>query len=662
MNNPASSGGPIVALALTPPYIPSQTYPIIHPVAQVGLSRLNYYADSKGLLVLFGPYLDQEPDETGRIYLNGLPVPTPAQTTVDKTSPLRFLVPPGLLSNGVNNLKVNLQRQSGNEDSSELSVLHSLVAPAGNDPDPTPGNSLLNIDVTPKSIGPAEAAAGVKLTMSYLGMALYDLLTINYGGKTLTHQIVPTAQDPNPETKPVVLTFKTADFAHAPNNPQFIFKYNVISQIDDFSGTSSNGVFNPQEFWSKELVVDVHLDRVERNPPIIVEAEPGKVLDVTALNGKDATIHGLIWTGIAVGQQVWLKLTGQKPDSSAATLQIWNGGANQVNATWVSQGFWPKPLPASFLSQLRDASSLRMEFWVSEDKSNNFATATKFADQVYTVKASSVTITSYTDSANTSVSNGGWTYETGGTLTGTAGSNQQVQILLNGTVRQTVTANAAGIWNYSISGLAVFFHTFIARPLPVGADSTKWLLDVRLEWQDHYTSLADSYNGWIPYAGARSGSIRPFLMANQWVTAFFNFTDQGAPTGFAGAIFYHDFLFIPGQYHFTFEGTHVADSPNPQLVNPILCADTGMVQWPGDRRVVPKNGVWYLFLNAFTITQRQVARLYVSNFQDGSNGNDFGIRNIRVVRLDSGGGVMSAPVVGPEAPIYTGPLPDLVYP
>lgn len=274
----------------------------------------------------------------------------------------------------------------------------------------------------------------------------------------------------------------------------------------------------------------------------------------------------------------------------------------------------------------------------------------------------SVTITSYTDSANTSVSNGGWTYETGGTLTGTAGSNQQVQILLNGTVRQTVTANAAGIWTYSISGLAVFAHIFIARPLPAGADSAQWLLHVRSEWQDHYTSLADSYNGWIPYAGARSGSIRPFLMANQWVTAFFNFTDQGAPTGFAGAIFYHDFLFIPGQYHFTFEGTHVADSPNPQLVNPILCADTGMVQWPGDRREVPKNGVWYLFLNAFTITQRQVARLYVSNFQDGSNGNDFGIRNIRVVRLDSGGGVMSTPVVGPEAPIYTRPLPDLVYP
>ncbi|UFQ02796.1 hypothetical protein [Pseudomonas fitomaticsae] len=304
MNNPASRGGPIVALALTPPYIPSQTYPIIHPVAHVGLSRLNYYADPKGLLVEFGPYQGQERNETGRIYLNGLPVPTPAQTTVDTTSPLEFLVPLGLLSDGINILKVSLQRQSGNEDSSELSVLHSLDAPAGNDTDPNPGNSLLNIDVAPKSIGPAEAAAGVKLTMSYPGMALYDLLTINYGGKTLTHQIVPTAQDPNPETKPVDLTFNTADFAHAPNNPQFIFKYNVISQIDDFSGTSSNGVFNSQEFWSKDCVVNVHLDWAELHEAILQEilgdnGDDPAIVDLGKMNG------GPLWALIHLVNTIW---------------------------------------------------------------------------------------------------------------------------------------------------------------------------------------------------------------------------------------------------------------------------------------------------------------------------------------------------------------------
>lgn len=185
-----------------------------------------------------------------------------------------------------------------------------------------------------------------------------------------------------------------------------------------------------------------------------------------------------------------------------------------------------------------------------------------------------------------------------------------------------------------------------------------------VEWEDHYTSLADyAYNGWITHTGARSGSIRPFPMNNQWVTAFFNFTDVGAPTGFAGAVLYRDFTFIPGRYRFTFEGTHVADSPNPQLINPILSAATSLVTAPGDHREVPKNGIWYLFLNAFTITERQVARLYITNSQDGSNGNDFGIKNIQVVRLNTEAeGVMSAPEADPELPIYTGPLPALEYP
>lgn len=187
-------------------------------------------------------------------------------------------------------------------------------------------------------------------------------------------------------------------------------------------------------------------------------------------------------------------------------------------------------------------------------------------------------------------------------------------------------------------------------------------IDFKQDWEDHYTSLADGFNGWNLHTGARAGSIRAFRMNNKTVTAFFNFTDQGAPTGFAGVVLYRDFACIPGQYRFTFEGTHVADSPQAQLVNPILCADTGMAQWRGDKREVPKNGIWYLFLQAFTITEPRTVRLYISNFQDGSFGNDFGIRNINVVRLDSGGGIMSAPAPDPELPLYTGAVPELDYP
>ena len=184
-----------------------------------------------------------------------------------------------------------------------------------------------------------------------------------------------------------------------------------------------------------------------------------------------------------------------------------------------------------------------------------------------------------------------------------------------------------------------------------------------VEWEDHYTSLADAYNGWIPYLAARSGSIRQHVMNHQLVNAFFNFTDQGTPYGFAGVILYQDFLFIPGQYQFTFEGTHVADNSHiPGLVNPILYPDTGMPQWRGVPRHVPKDGVWYVFSIVFTIIERGTVRMYINNDQDGSNGNDFGIRNIRIVRLNSGAGSMSAPAQESDLPVYTGPRPEIKYP
>ncbi|PQP00005.1 hypothetical protein C5612_23930 [Pseudomonas frederiksbergensis] len=304
MNNPAFNSGSIAVLALTLPYIPRQTYPINHLDAQVGLSRVNYYADPLGLLVLLGPYQGQASNETGRLYLNNLPLALSTDVTKDAVTPLEFRLPVGMLSNGINTLKCTVTRQSGNEDSAKLVVLHYLADPAGNDPDPDPGNSLLSIDVNPKSVGPAEAAAGVRVILDYPGKQLYDSLSIDCGGKVITHQIAPTLQDPNPETKPIVRTLYAADFAHAPNDPQFAFKYNVISQVGDFSGTSSTGVFNPQKFWSKSCLIDVHLDRNELEMPILREIltennDDPAVVDLDKMKG------GPLWALIHLIQTIW---------------------------------------------------------------------------------------------------------------------------------------------------------------------------------------------------------------------------------------------------------------------------------------------------------------------------------------------------------------------
>ncbi|MDR9861387.1 Ig-like domain-containing protein [Pseudomonas baetica] len=121
--------------------------------------------------------------------------------------------------------------------------------------------------------------------------------------------------------------------------------------------------------------------------PKIVEADDNNFLDVMALEGKDATIHGLLHTLIEAGQQVWMSVEGKKVDGSVHNLPIWNGGNDQVNTTWVNQGFWPVALPNSYLKELGHGTALTIKYKVSMDKSNNPATAAVFPDRLYTIKA-----------------------------------------------------------------------------------------------------------------------------------------------------------------------------------------------------------------------------------------------------------------------------------
>ncbi|WP_166220764.1 Ig-like domain-containing protein [Pseudomonas atagonensis] len=261
-------------------------------------------------------------------------------------------LPWGGLKDGRNTLYYEVTRVSGSKDKSDpiLNVLFN---------NPASGITVSH----PASIGPGQPAT-ITLTRSY--PREYDVVKLTVGTWSKTIAYVHPAN-------PITYTLTTADLQQIGDGTHPV-SATVVDQLSNrkLSPTTSISITANQKVY---------------NPPIIVQGEPDKILDVTALNGKNATIHGQIWTGIEVGQQVWLKLTGQKPDGSTVTLRIWNGGASQVNATWVRQGFWPKPLPASFLSQLADGFGLLMEFWVSEDKSNNFATATKFADQVYMIKA-----------------------------------------------------------------------------------------------------------------------------------------------------------------------------------------------------------------------------------------------------------------------------------
>lgn len=228
-------------------------------------------------------------------------------------------------------------------------------------------------------------------------------------------------------------------------------------------------------------------------PPKIIDADANNVLDVNALGTKDATIHGLLWTLIEAGQQVWLWLEGKKADGSAHNLTVWNGGGSKVNTTWVSQGFWPRTFANSYLKQLADGSTLTLHFAAALDKSNIKDNAVVFPLRTYTIRSVALvapTITSVKGTINTSeIANGASTYEKKIVLTGAASPNALVEIY-DGSVRKgQITVNASGVWTQTVSELSAGLHSFTVKAVyGSGAVSAQRKLTVQVVLSENFDS------------------------------------------------------------------------------------------------------------------------------------------------------------------------------
>jgi hypothetical protein len=203
--------------------------------------------------------------------------------------------------------------------------------------------------------------------------------------------------------------------------------------------------------------------------PKIIDADANNVLDVIALGTKNPTIHGLLWTLIDVGQHVWMSLEGKKADGSPHNLTVWSGGASYANATWVSQGFWPRTFANSYVKELGNDSTLTIKFKASLDKSNNAATATVFPDRTYTIRAVALvapTITQALDSKGVVIPQGGTTVDTTVKLSGAGAKGQKVQIKDGATIKGEATVNlTTGLWELTVTGLTVAAHSFTATAL-----------------------------------------------------------------------------------------------------------------------------------------------------------------------------------------------------
>ncbi|MBV4460158.1 Ig-like domain-containing protein [Pseudomonas sp. COR58] len=239
------------------------------------------------------------------------------------------------------------------------------------------------------------------------------------------------------------------------------------------------------------------------NSPIITDADASNVLDLAALGSKDVMIRAQDWALIAEGQQVWMSLHGRKSDGTAHDRVVWSGGASYVNATWFQQKYWNRSLANSYFKDLADGSQLTLKFKAALDKSNVAANAVVFAERVYTVKAVPLVvpeITSVKDPKDIEIPDGGVTFESSVTLTGTAAKGQKVEVFDGNISKGQATADpTSGVWTLTVSDLSLATHRFTAKALyGVGNQSNEWFILVKSELSIDISDMYLNGKNYIP--------------------------------------------------------------------------------------------------------------------------------------------------------------------
>ncbi|WP_248769706.1 hypothetical protein, partial [Pseudomonas sp. MWU12-2345] len=114
----------------------------------------------------------------------------------------------------------------------------------------------------------------------------------------------------------------------------------------------------------------------------------------------DATCWVGTWPLIAPDQDVWLRLKGTKADGTVPyDLNIWAPPpwGPRTNPLWISQGFYEVPADYNYLKELKDGSTLTMEFKADLGKTTDEANATLFPLRTYTVSAVALVSPTITD-------------------------------------------------------------------------------------------------------------------------------------------------------------------------------------------------------------------------------------------------------------------------
>jgi len=201
-------------------------------------------------------------------------------------------------------------------------------------------------------------------------------------------------------------------------------------------------------------------------PTPVIDGAVGNELNIsTLLDGARTRIAK--WPFIALGQKLWLRYSGTNADGSAFTDQTYN--AAPIPTDGLPNGMLPHA-PVAKLRNLKDGSTLRVEFKVTFDGSTDESTAVTFPVRTYTIKAVAIvapTLDSVKGSpSGEEIPDNGYTVETAVTLSGTASKGYEVEVFDGVDSKGKATANATtGIWTLLVSGLSETAHRFTAKAL-----------------------------------------------------------------------------------------------------------------------------------------------------------------------------------------------------
>ncbi|WP_207282963.1 hypothetical protein [Pseudomonas sp. FW300-N2F2] len=244
--------------------------------------------------------------------------------------------------------------------------------------------------------------------------------------------------------------------------------------------------------------------------PLIREAAQGGIgteLDLNSISA-DATCRIIVWPLIAPDQDVWLRLKGTKADGTVPyDLNIWTPPPRgpRTSPVWISQGLYDVPVEYSYLKELKDGSTLTVQFKADLSQTTTEANALAFPLRTYTVKTFELirpTIDSVKDPHQAPITNGGYTVETSVTLSGRATKGQKVEVHEGDDLKGTADVNGDGVWSLTVSGLSVAPHIFTAKAL-YGNNPTSdaWRINVVAVAQPTITAVKDPNNADIANGG-----------------------------------------------------------------------------------------------------------------------------------------------------------------